>query len=364
MPSGTPPICRSSSSASALLGRMRHGDFRVLPERPDVPENIEMDILLGPGEGHGRLALASYLVLRPTVDLTSRGTLSLAFSVPGTSRTSSWRRSCSASSLPHPLPVGPAGAGGPLRPLRRRGPGHPGLRDEPPERVPSPGWNAPRAFAILPSLTEVSRHPDDRGRGVPDLHARRQVPPDLPSRDRGDRRTGRCGRRTEPARRPLSPLTAVVSGVAVFLFVSAIGLTYDGVMRRQPAPAKPAPAKASDVQMSRALATFRMPPEIVFAQSPDSPAPVTFKHAVHVDAGSPECSSCHQGGPNAFSMVTRRRRANRPPPARCTRRAGSATTAPRRSPSRPIARNATPSRPGELKQMHLTQRETGRRMED
>ena len=107
----------------------------------------------------------------------------------------------------------------------------------------------------------------------------------------------------EPARRPLSPLTAVVSGVAVFLFASAIGLTYDGVMRRQPAPARPAPAKPSDAQRGLALSSFRMPPEIAFAQSADSPAPVTFKHAVHVDAGSPECSSCHQGGQNAFSMV-------------------------------------------------------------
>ncbi|HSP95294.1 MAG TPA: c(7)-type cytochrome triheme domain-containing protein, partial [Thermoanaerobaculia bacterium] len=86
-----------------------------------------------------------------------------------------------------------------------------------------------------------------------------------------------------------------------FLFVSAIGLTYDGVMRRQPAPASPAPAKVSEVQKAMALASFRMPPEIVFPQSPDSPAPVTFRHAVHVDAGSPDCVSCHRDG---FSMVT------------------------------------------------------------
>ncbi len=104
----------------------------------------------------------------------------------------------------------------------------------------------------------------------------------------------------EPVRRPLSAVTASVAAVAAFLFVSAVGLTYDGVMRRQPAPVKPAPAKASDVQKAWAQSSFRMPPEIVFPQSPDSPAPVTFRHAVHVDAGSPDCVSCHRDG---FSMV-------------------------------------------------------------
>ncbi len=105
----------------------------------------------------------------------------------------------------------------------------------------------------------------------------------------------------EPARRPLSALTAGVSGVAVFLFASAIGLTYDGVLRRQPAPPRPAPVKVSDVRKATALASFRMPPDVVFRLSPDSPAPVTFRHAVHVDAASPECVSCHGAG---FSMVT------------------------------------------------------------
>ena len=104
----------------------------------------------------------------------------------------------------------------------------------------------------------------------------------------------------EPVRRPLSGLTAGVATVAALLFVSAIGLTYDGVMRRQPAPVKPEPVKVSDAQKALALPSFRMPPEVVFPQSPDSPAPVTFRHAVHVDAGSPDCVSCHRDG---FSMV-------------------------------------------------------------
>jgi len=95
-------------------------------------------------------------------------------------------------------------------------------------------------------------------------------------------------------------LTAGIVAVAAFLFASAIGLTYDGVMRRQTAPVKPAPAKASDFQKAMALPSFRMPPEVVFPQSPDSPAPVTFRHAVHVDAGSADCVSCHRDG---FSMV-------------------------------------------------------------
>ena len=71
-------------------------------------------------------------------------------------------------------------------------------------------------------------------------------------------------------------------------------------MRRQPAPVAPAPEKVSDVQKAMAISSFRMPPEILFPQAPDSPAPVTFRHAVHVDAGSPDCVSCHRDG---FSMV-------------------------------------------------------------
>jgi c(7)-type cytochrome triheme protein len=103
-----------------------------------------------------------------------------------------------------------------------------------------------------------------------------------------------------PVRRPLSGLTAGVVAVAAFLFASAIGLTYDGVMRRQPAPVTPAPERVSDVQKAMAISSFRMPPEVLFPQAPDSPAPVTFRHAVHVDAGSPDCVSCHRDG---FSMV-------------------------------------------------------------
>ncbi len=104
----------------------------------------------------------------------------------------------------------------------------------------------------------------------------------------------------EPVPRRLPALSAAVAAVAVFLFVSAIGLTYDGVSRRFPAPARPTPAKTSDAPTVTTLASFRMPPDVVFRQAGDSPASVTFRHAVHVDAGSPDCVSCHRDG---FSMV-------------------------------------------------------------
>jgi c(7)-type cytochrome triheme protein len=99
----------------------------------------------------------------------------------------------------------------------------------------------------------------------------------------------------EPARRPLVGSLALVGGLAAILFVSAIGLTGEGV-RRTPLASKPAEPKEVEVQKTRALESFRMPADVAFPQSPDSPAPVTFSHAVHVDSGSPECASCHRDG--------------------------------------------------------------------
>jgi c(7)-type cytochrome triheme protein len=100
----------------------------------------------------------------------------------------------------------------------------------------------------------------------------------------------------EGVKRPRLGLATVVAGLAGFLFVSAIALTYDGVMRRETgaSPAKPVAAKASDAQKAWAEASFRMPPDVVFPQSPDSPDVVTFRHSSHVDAAAPECLSCHR----------------------------------------------------------------------
>jgi c(7)-type cytochrome triheme protein len=104
----------------------------------------------------------------------------------------------------------------------------------------------------------------------------------------------------EPARAALPRVPAAVAGAAAFLLVSAIGLTYDGVMRRPAAPARPVATKAPAPPNAVALSTFRMPPDVPFPESPDSPAPVIFRHAAHVDSGSPDCVSCHRDG---FSMV-------------------------------------------------------------
>jgi c(7)-type cytochrome triheme protein len=104
----------------------------------------------------------------------------------------------------------------------------------------------------------------------------------------------------EPARATLPRVPAAVTGVAAFLLVSAIGLTCDGVMRRPSAPARPVETKAPALPNAVALSTFRMPPDVPFRESPDSPAPVIFRHGVHVDSGSPDCVSCHRDG---FSMV-------------------------------------------------------------
>ncbi len=99
----------------------------------------------------------------------------------------------------------------------------------------------------------------------------------------------------ERARRPLFGSLALIGGLAAILFVSAIGLTGEGV-RRSPAVPRPAEPKEVQALRTRALESFRMPADLVVAQSADSPAPVTFSHAVHVDSGSPECSSCHRDG--------------------------------------------------------------------
>jgi len=100
------------------------------------------------------------------------------------------------------------------------------------------------------------------------------------------------------ARRPLVSVLGIAGGLAALLFVSAMGLTAQGV-RSKPLPATPE-ATAVQAQKTMALASFRMPSDVAFPQSPDSPAPVVFSHAAHVDSGAPDCISCHRDG---FSFV-------------------------------------------------------------
>ncbi len=90
-------------------------------------------------------------------------------------------------------------------------------------------------------------------------------------------------------------LTAAAASLAGLLFVSAIGLTWDGVMRREPPPPRPVAQNPSEQQKAWARSSFRMPPDVTFPQAPDSPAPVTFRHASHVDATAPDCLGCHRG---------------------------------------------------------------------
>jgi c(7)-type cytochrome triheme protein len=110
-------------------------------------------------------------------------------------------------------------------------------------------------------------------------------------------------------RRVAAPSPAV-AGVAVFLLASAVGLTCDGVTLRPKAPGPVPPAEAQAAPAT-AVASFHAPPDIAFPQSPDSPAPVVFRHSNHVDAASPGCVSCHRDG---FSIV-RTAAARKPFPA-------------------------------------------------
>jgi c(7)-type cytochrome triheme protein len=100
------------------------------------------------------------------------------------------------------------------------------------------------------------------------------------------------------ARRPLFGILTATGCVAAILFASAISLTGEGI-RRNPLPA--VPGKPQPAPMAKtAIEAFRMPTDVAFAQAPDSPAPVVFRHSAHVDASAPECLSCHKGN---ISMV-------------------------------------------------------------
>ena len=66
-------------------------------------------------------------------------------------------------------------------------------------------------------------------------------------------------------------------------------------MRREPPPPRPVAQNPSEQQKAWARSSFRMPPDVTFPQAPDSPAPVTFRHASHVDATAPDCLGCHRG---------------------------------------------------------------------
>jgi c(7)-type cytochrome triheme protein len=92
------------------------------------------------------------------------------------------------------------------------------------------------------------------------------------------------------------PFPALV--IVALAFFGAVALGADGVRRREVAPGPPAPA--GKPPLAAALASFQPPKEVVFPRAPDSPGPVTFRHAAHVDAAAPDCTSCHGDGAVSF----------------------------------------------------------------
>jgi c(7)-type cytochrome triheme protein len=92
---------------------------------------------------------------------------------------------------------------------------------------------------------------------------------------------------------PLRTLPVPAMVVVAVAFFGAVALGADGVRRREVAPGPPAPNGKPEV--ATALASFR-PADVVFPQAPDSPGPVTFPHAKHVDGAAPDCVSCHADG--------------------------------------------------------------------
>ncbi len=112
---------------------------------------------------------------------------------------------------------------------------------------------------------------------------------------------GRVAELPAPAvlRQPLMGTTMLTLGLAGVFMISAIGLAYSGI-RLRPLPPDLAKAAAVEVDMSRGLEHFNAPPDLVFPKSEESPGVVTFRHSTHVDATSPNCTTCHN---SQFKML-------------------------------------------------------------
>ena len=101
---------------------------------------------------------------------------------------------------------------------------------------------------------------------------------------------------------------ALLALIPTALFVASLYATNvleETALARQ-APAPPPPK----VDLSRGLAAFRFPADVTFERGEGSPGTVTFRHLSHVDAGSPECASCHTAG---FSLLGGGERAKKSP---------------------------------------------------
>ena len=80
---------------------------------------------------------------------------------------------------------------------------------------------------------------------------------------------------------------------------TTVALSYDGIRRRVPAP-ELAPEK-DNVNVSAALAEFRVPGDVAIKMGKTSPGLVIFSHARHVAAANPSCTGCHSG---QFKMLS------------------------------------------------------------
>jgi c(7)-type cytochrome triheme protein len=100
---------------------------------------------------------------------------------------------------------------------------------------------------------------------------------------------------------PIRSLPVPAIAVVALALLGAAALGADGVRRREVDPGPPAPG-ATKPAVSAALASFQ-PQEVLFPQAADSPGPVTFRHASHVDAAAPDCLSCHG---NTYSFLGRK----------------------------------------------------------
>jgi len=103
------------------------------------------------------------------------------------------------------------------------------------------------------------------------------------------------------AAQPIRSLPVPAVAVVALAILAAGVLGADGVRRREVAPGPPAPG--AKPELAAALASFEAPEEVVFPQAADSPGPVAFRHASHVDASAPDCLTCHG---NTYSFLGRK----------------------------------------------------------
>jgi len=101
-------------------------------------------------------------------------------------------------------------------------------------------------------------------------------------------------------RQPLWSATTLALVVGLVFMGATVGLSYDGIRRRVPAPSELA-AEKGDVNINAALGELRVPGDVAIKMGKTSPGVVIFSHARHVETANPDCTGCHT---SQFKMLS------------------------------------------------------------